>query len=308
MLCARSTSLTVSSLLLLLIGAAQGEDAKSPRIDLYGDPLPPGAVMRLGTIRLRHAAADVVFSKDGKQIISCGNNGEVRVWDAGSGALLRRTRLWKPGEREGIVCTSLASDGAIAVAHGKTLYLYDTLTGRERDRLADARMLNFPPRGKKLAVKWPDKKGNGSVRFWDIVEFKKHLTLDFPLPTVLMRAAFAPDGKQLAALGGERTEEELFLWDAITGKLRKRKKFRARMSSLAYAPDGTTLAVGLDERIEAVLLDAASLKEKIVLPVPANIAGRGFIDPLVFSSDGRMLAGAMETRVMKQRAAFCSGI
>ena len=41
---------------------------------------------RLGTMRLRHAAADVTFSKDGKQLISCGCDGEVRngvvvLWD-----------------------------------------------------------------------------------------------------------------------------------------------------------------------------------------------------------------------------------
>ena len=59
--------------LLTATGAARGEDAKKPRTDLYGDPLPPGAVARLGTIRLRHANAEVAFSKDGKHLISCDN-------------------------------------------------------------------------------------------------------------------------------------------------------------------------------------------------------------------------------------------
>ena len=30
------------------------QDANQPRLDALGDPLPPGAILRLGSIRLRH--------------------------------------------------------------------------------------------------------------------------------------------------------------------------------------------------------------------------------------------------------------
>src|SRR5262245_40602738 len=78
---------------LLAVAAAYSEDARAERTDRYGDPLPPGAVARLGTTRLRHRGADVTFSKDGKHLISFGWDGEVRFWDADSGKLIRQKRL-----------------------------------------------------------------------------------------------------------------------------------------------------------------------------------------------------------------------
>src|SRR5581483_1121905 len=122
MSCARCTVCTILSLLVLLTGILHGEEAEPPRTDLYGDPLPPGAVARLGTLRLRHAdVAALTFSKDGKLLISCSRDGEVRVWDAATGKLVRRKRLaWKVRAPNGLLQApdhiSLAPDGATAEA------------------------------------------------------------------------------------------------------------------------------------------------------------------------------------------------
>src|SRR6266851_7570737 len=71
------------------------EDRKPPaseeaRTDSQGDPLPPAAIARLGTVRLRHivrdgsGAACVVFSPDGRKLVSGGDVGPC-MWDVATG-------------------------------------------------------------------------------------------------------------------------------------------------------------------------------------------------------------------------------
>src|SRR5438309_1703663 len=57
------------------------------RADLYGDPLPEGAVSRIGTVRFCHgnSICAVAHSPDGRTIAAGDDSGTIRMWDAKTG-------------------------------------------------------------------------------------------------------------------------------------------------------------------------------------------------------------------------------
>src|SRR5262249_24162119 len=86
------------------------EKEKRARMDLHGDPLPPGARARLGTVRFRHTASvrGAGFSGDGKMLITEDYTGLILFWDAATGKELRRFQL--PGT---LTSVGVSPDGKI---------------------------------------------------------------------------------------------------------------------------------------------------------------------------------------------------
>ena len=98
----QSCHVLIASLVLVLSPPA-GSDflkARSPppavqptkRLDRYGDPLPDGALARLGTSRLLHQdnIRAVAFVPDGKALASAGDDAVISLWEAATGRELRR--------------------------------------------------------------------------------------------------------------------------------------------------------------------------------------------------------------------------
>src|SRR5262249_40398647 len=133
----------LSSVLLFLAASlpAQGEppaEKKQPaRLDRYGDPLPEGALVRMGTVRLRHHYGAITFASDGKTLISAGDDGAVRFWDVATGKQIKKTILQLPADPHApIYRQTLSADGRVLAACGKeVLHLWDTATGKEIRRI-----------------------------------------------------------------------------------------------------------------------------------------------------------------------------
>src|SRR5947209_2342668 len=88
----------------LVTGAVPAEEVGPPprelRVDRFGDPLPEGAVARLGTLRQRHPQADrITFAPDGKRFITTGPDGRVCAWEAATGRPLFQRRLPGPPDQ-----------------------------------------------------------------------------------------------------------------------------------------------------------------------------------------------------------------
>ncbi|MHB1423675.1 MAG: sigma-70 family RNA polymerase sigma factor [Gemmataceae bacterium] len=213
--------------------------AKSVRVDDYGDPLPEGALRRLGTLRFRHGGGihNLLLTPDGKTLVSNDYYGtrKVCVWDLATGKLLRQL----PGTymQKNI---ALSPDGKlVAICQREFIVLWDLNSGKEKQRLAQpaAHGTAFSPDGKLLAAG-----GEVSgIHLWDLTTGKQ-IAL-FRDPRVADLLAFTPDGRTLIA--GQQFDSKIGLWDMASGK--KRQELDAKSGnifSLSLSPDGAMLATG----------------------------------------------------------------
>ena len=193
----------------VLASAARAQPSAQPRTDSLGDPLPPGAVARLGTLRLKHnresttkiidplMAGDdyslinkVAFTPDGKKFASLGNR-VLRLWETATGKQLRGP--WDASTHD---CDAMAfsPDGTLMAACGlggrgqrglPTIHIsvWDVAGAKLLKTVASTynegvNTVAFTDDGKTLVCA-----GSGAVRWWDIVTGEEtrrgsHLTME----------------------------------------------------------------------------------------------------------------------------------
>ncbi len=176
-------------------------------IDLPGaQPLPEGDAL--------------TFTPDGKVLATTGDGSDIRLIDFASGQTIR---TFAPATLDA------------------------PLAGGAPQVLAIA----FSPDGKWMASGgYTNDKEDYFARLWDLETGKEVRRFRHGLKGYGIRSlAFSPDGKTLATLG---TQGGAFLrlFDVDTGKLRhafsKDGEYRTRPGSVAFTPDGQTVAVALD--------------------------------------------------------------
>src|SRR5689334_7049230 len=110
-------TLAATTLALVLAVPLWGEH--KPAVDQYGDPLPPHAVARLGTLRFRgiNGVSQAVAAPGGKQILALGFEQTVILWDATTGKEVRRFRRPTRKRDEGFGSLAVSPDSkTLAVA------------------------------------------------------------------------------------------------------------------------------------------------------------------------------------------------
>jgi WD40 repeat protein len=290
----------------VLPGAGAG---KPVRVDLLGDPLPPGAVACLGTPRLCFWQPWLAFSPDAR-LLAIGNSHEgVHLCEVRTGKELWRAvtpsrNSFYPGwqllafspDAKMLAFGSWEGDVAPRPQGPKgAIWLWDVSTGRELHKLrtdVDPRVLVFDPAGRSLAVGGY----GGTIELWDPAGGK--LVRRLGDLTGVTGLAFTPDGKTLTAwsAGPKGWQERVFtVWDLVTGRERTRStRVTEGHYTGALAPDGRCFADPTADAKSILLIDPATGKER------GRTEGEGSRPGVIaFSGDSQLLTATSTDGVVR---------
>jgi WD40 repeat protein len=229
------------------------------------------------------------FSLDGKALASGAlMDSAVRLWDPATG----RERLPLGGPGGMVDQLTFAPDGSslLLACHDHTLRRWDWAGDRETildSQKPSSRIFRVSPNG-RLLVDAGFRDGRVLVRKCSDAAQPRELGKYAPLINALV---FSRDGG-LVAFGG--ADALVHVWDLREGKEVHSIKGSEAVGSLAFSPDGKTLAVGPSRnnagRLPAdpsiYLFDVGTGKEII------SLENDGDVYRLVFSPDGRLLVSS----------------
>jgi len=231
----------------------------------------------------------LVYAEDGRTLISCGWDRQVRFWDLAKDQREWGRELDSLPQNWPILALAITDDGKNLAAGGPggfTIWTRESMDGTWKLTAEHSggsfRCLAASPDNRTLAFGGSD----GVIRLWDVQARKELFVLD-PLADSLRTIEFSPSGLFIAAAA---FSGEFRVWDlksaaqprALTGG-------PVSVQSFAFAPDDRTLAVAqLSERVTALgLWDLRTGHRR--LPPSEYMAGN---NSLAFSADGRVMASA----------------
>ncbi len=291
--------------------------------DAYGDPLPKGAVARLGTLRFRHsdyAPRCIALSPTGECIASgaAGTDRSLRLWDAKDGKMIWRVDLIPvavaffpdgkhlvcAAEGEGSCIIEVASGrrialglvgGAtsVAVSADGSRFAICSLSTIHIWRLTESPLCE-PSKidtsfGEAIAFSKDGSRiaaaDRGRFTVWDVSTREKKAEWKTVAEPVRLIAFHNDDREIVSVIDGNRNST-VDVWDAKTGQHRScRYSWFFSISSADLSKDGNHLALLTNRRgNEIVVLDLTDEKFKRIVHVPSRA------QRVAWSGDGKSIA------------------
>jgi WD40 repeat protein len=196
----------------------------------------------------------VAYSPDGRQVLSCGADKTIRLWDVATGNELRRMT----GHTNSVYRVKFSPDGrrALSCSADKTVRLWDLEIGRELRCLRGHRdliwMVGFSPDGRyavsgggnqQVKGKWSRGEADYDIRLWDL-ETGREMRRFQGHRAAVKCVVFTPDGRRIVSCSGKNFPDlpedgSVRLWDVATGReIGRFDGHKGGVSSVAVSPDG----------------------------------------------------------------------